>query len=552
MKKINFTQTDIYDKFYDFRGKENRKSVDELCYPKKYTFQISQKFIKEFFQPNNPHKKILLYHNIGSGKTCSSIQVAENFLNNGFKIIVVLPASLKGNYYNELLSPCGMNKYISVEDYLKLKQYDPNSDEYKTILYESYNKIDKKYKIYSYNTFFENIDDINLNNTLLIIDEVHNVISESGSYYKKLSKKIENYTSLYMIVMTATPIYDKPVELGLLINLLNDKNKVEISTFEKDFIEMTNKGPKLINSAKLINHLKNLVSYYKGPPDITYPKMYMNIIECDMSDNQKTIYNKVLKGVEYNDIMNVSNNFLLGIRMASNIVYPNKKFKEAGFKSLKEKHLTLSEMKKLSCKFVKLLKIINESSGTLFLYTNFKKYGGIYPLIEFLEYNGFKNYETNGHGNKRFAIWSGDQKPEYKETIKAVFNKKENVDGEKIKIIIGSSALREGVSFLRLGSVIILEPYWNMSRIAQIIGRGFRYCAYKDLPEYKRKLQIYILLATHPDIKQTVDQRIFELANEKEEINKQFLMVLKESAIDCKLFKKVNETEDEKIRCNNL
>lgn len=552
MKKINFSQNDIYDKYYDFRGEENKKSVQEICYPKKYTFQISQKFIKEFFKPDNYHKKILLYHNIGSGKTCTSIQVAENFIEQGYKIIVVLPASLKGNYYNELMTPCGLEHYVSIDEYNKLKQLDPESNEYQEILYNSYNKINKKYTIYSYNVFFEKIDEISLENTLLIIDEVHNVISEKGTYYSKLYKKIQNVSGLYMITMTATPIYDKPVELALLLNLLNDKNKIDIETFDKKYISYTKDGPILINSEELSKYMTKLVSYYRGPPDITYPKLFTNIVECIMSENQKIIYSKVLKGIEYNDIMNVSNNFLLGIRMASNIVYPNKKFKEDGFESLKDKNCSINEMKKLSCKFVKLLKLIEGSSGTLFIYTNFKKYGGIYPLIKFLNYHGFKDYETTGDGNKRYAIWSGDQKSQYKETIKAIFNKKENVDGSKIKLIIGSSALREGVSFLRLDRVIILEPYWNMSRLAQIIGRGYRYCAYKDLPEYKRRLNVYILVAVHPAIKQTVDQRIYELANEKEKINTQFLMLLKNNAIDCKLFKKVNNTDTEKIKCNDL
>ena len=37
------------------------------------------------------------------------------------------------------------------------------------------------------------------------------------------------------------------------------------------------------------------------------------------------------------------------------------------------------------------------------------------PFVKFLEYHKYKNYENHGSGKKRFAIWSGDQKPEMKE-----------------------------------------------------------------------------------------------------------------------------------------
>ena len=46
---------------------------------------------------------LLIYHRIGSGKTCSAIQIGEKFKKNK-RIIVVVPASLRGNFRNELRS----------------------------------------------------------------------------------------------------------------------------------------------------------------------------------------------------------------------------------------------------------------------------------------------------------------------------------------------------------------------------------------------------------------------------------------------------------------
>ena len=71
------------------------------------------------------------------------------------------------------------------------------------------------------------------------------------------------------------------------------------------------------------------------------------------------------------------------------------------------------------------------------------------------------------------------------------------MDGSRIKIMLGSPSIKEGVSLLRIDQIHILEPYWNLSRIQQIIGRGIRFCSHKDLPKYKQTVKVYLYLATH-------------------------------------------------------
>ena len=73
-----------------------------------------------------------------------------------------------------------------------------------------------------------------------------------------------------------------------------------------------------------------------------------------------------------------------------------------------------------------------------------------------MEINGYLNVINNGTGNNRYAVWTGDEKLENKEMIKDIFNKKENYNGSLIKIILGSPAMKEGVSLLRVSQVHIL------------------------------------------------------------------------------------------------
>jgi len=214
------------------------------------------------------------------------------------------------------------------------------------------------------------------------------------------------------------------------------------------------------------------------------------------------------------DILNLPH-FFFG-RMISNIAFPNKSIGEIRYNSFKEDNLKLKNIKQYSIKFYKIMNKISKADGLIFVYSNFKDLGGIKCFIKFIEYHGWKNYKTNKMGNKVFAVWSGSESLEYKNEIKYIFNQKDNSDGSKIKLMIGSPSIKEGISLLRIQQVHIIEPYWNMARILQIIGRSVRFCSHKDMPKNKRLVKIYLYLSTFPNEK-TIDEYIWSLA--KKNIN---------------------------------
>ena len=61
-----------------------------------------QHFVMDFLHKKSPYKGLLFYHGLGSGKTAASISTADGLHENGNKIIVMLPASLKTNYLEEI------------------------------------------------------------------------------------------------------------------------------------------------------------------------------------------------------------------------------------------------------------------------------------------------------------------------------------------------------------------------------------------------------------------------------------------------------------------
>ena len=60
-----------------------------------------QKLVRDYLALESPYRGLLVYHGLGSGKTCSSIGLAETLLNDK-KIFVLLPASLQDNFRQEI------------------------------------------------------------------------------------------------------------------------------------------------------------------------------------------------------------------------------------------------------------------------------------------------------------------------------------------------------------------------------------------------------------------------------------------------------------------
>lgn len=564
----------ITKKYNKYTIPKKRKTFDQICYPKEYKLQLPQEFLAKYIHPNTPYKGVLVFHRIGAGKTCTAVNIGEQWKHIR-KIVVVTPASLTGNFRDELRSPCAGNSYLTASERKKLSEYHPASHEYKNIIEKSDKRIDKYYKIYSYNKFVElaDNDEMKLNNSVLIVDEVQNMVSEDGKFYTTLYDTIHNAPSnLRIVLLSATPMFDKPNEIALTMNLL--RLPIQFPTgreFEKLFI----KGYKKCSSDRSCFKAQNLdlfkdmikgyVSFFRGADPKAFPESTIRYIRCEMSDFQFRSYITVLRKEEkkqgikrrrkvfkYGQIRKLPNNFFIGTRIISNIAFPNKGIGDKGIDSLEGRNLDMKQVKNYSIKFYKIIKKINRLSGKAVVYSNFRGYGGIESFVKVLEGQGYRDYAKYGEGRKRFCIFSGSEKIEYKNEIKAVYNQSTNVDGSKLKVFILSPSGREGLSLTSVRQMHIIEPYWNWSRMMQIIGRGSRYCSHKQLDPEDRNIKVYIYIATHPNEQETIDEYIQKMAIQKNKLIQEFMLALKEAAVDCQLFKHGNVYEefgDKDIEC---
>ena len=86
MTEINKSIDIITEKFKKYKLHKSNDTMEKFCLPKKFTFQPQQLFLSELLSSNyapwnidNTIRGILLFHQIGAGKTCTSITIAEKF-----------------------------------------------------------------------------------------------------------------------------------------------------------------------------------------------------------------------------------------------------------------------------------------------------------------------------------------------------------------------------------------------------------------------------------------------------------------------------------------
>lgn len=210
------------------------------------------------------------------------------------------------------------------------------------------------------------------------------------------------------------------------------------------------------------------------------------------------------------------------------------------FTEFHEKENTKSQVYEVlyrcSAKYVTAIFNILKSPGIVLIYTNYVKMEGLQIFKIYLKCFGFSDYKDGGGKDKfRYTEYHGGiDRPERTANLEEL-KKKDNIHGDKIRIMMISPAGSEGIGALNVRQVHILEPYWHEARIIQMIGRAVRNCSHRDLPMNERFVDIYRYKSLKNDGKWTSDQTIEELAKNKDRLINSFLGAIKEVAVDCQL-----------------
>jgi superfamily II DNA or RNA helicase len=192
-----------------------------------------------------------------------------------------------------------------------------------------------------------------------------------------------------------------------------------------------------------------------------------------------------------------------------------------------------------------------KSPGPVLIYSNFVLMEGIDILKIYLKYFGFDSFiNKNSKDYFRYAEFHNSITTETRKESLKIEVDPINKHGKLIKIMLFSPAGAEGISLANIRQVHITEPYWNEVRVIQMIGRAIRQCSHKDLPKNERSVDVFLYLATRLG-EETIDQYIWALAKQKNKMISEFETLLKESAVDCKLFynRNVYPTDEYKLKC---
>jgi hypothetical protein len=282
--KKEFGDTKYDGKVYDSLEKIKKHS-DKMC---NADFELSphQLFVRNFLSFQTPYNSLLLYHGLGTGKTCSAITICEEMrdyltqigLSTSKKIIIVASPNVQENFKlqlfdkNKLKLIDGMWNIRSCTGNKFLKEINPmnmKGMEQEKVVAEVKKIIRSSYRFLGYDQFANLIektstisDDITdkshrtrlimqklkvvFGNSLIVIDEFHNIKStDEKSGTRAVADQLEKlvkfgpFLMTRLLLLTGTPMYNSYREIIWLLNIM----RINDGRAEIDIRDVFNSNP---------------------------------------------------------------------------------------------------------------------------------------------------------------------------------------------------------------------------------------------------------------------------------------------------------------------
>jgi len=616
-------------------------------------FELSnnQKFLKKFISPFTGNSGVLLFHGVGVGKTCSALQIAENFMNFfDNKTLIIASKNLHSNFikeifdskkvdtdsktYNGCLNTKILNmipnwnqldnktlektvniiikKYFSFHGYQKLVNIIQKNKDYNKDILKKSGITEDELKVKE-RELYTNYIKREFSDRVIIIDEVHNIrnpglVSSDANDAKvikqipKILKEIMTHArNVRLVLLSATPMFDNESEIVDIINILSNNDKMLVNnSMTSLFDDKTNELKPKVKTV-IEDFSKNYVSYMRGENPMLFPlrispsvfdksktlkyedhpvKTFkgeelkeeerirtLELYKSTLSDKQETIIKKLKSKTKddteddsnkqsYSDIVQISNVYFPVSEDLSVVDKFNTVFETVNNKPLKLNYrpaykdlFSPNKINDYSPKIKSIIDAVDKSEGIVLIYSEYI-YAGILPLCIALESHGYNKYnnkniiQSNDKSKGSYITITAKQEisgtDAEKEAEFKTLVSKSNKDGEKIKIVIINQVAAEGYDFKNLREIHIMEPWYNLNKTEQIIGRGVRNRSHFALTEDKRNTTIYLHCALHKNRQiESVDYRKYRKAEEKQTRISQIEQIMKENSIDCSLNKNI-------------
>jgi hypothetical protein len=574
------------------------------------TLKPHQRFVKAYMSPATGYNGLLLIHAVGWGKTCSAITVAEMYRGiMGKPALVLTKGSVRAEFEKELGSAasavwtpqgwtmpigCGGPQYQRA---VAMMKDDSNRNSLREALFRI---TSKNYRFSGYEEFSNEAERLfatgqeaavrkAYSDRVIIVDEVHNLRSDDNS--KRSSDMLERVlgicSNVKLLLLSATPMFDKPKEIVFLINLLriNDgRPKIDVDAIfdsrgdlkDADKLEAAAQGYVSFARGANFDDLPARIPGHEamGVPKWPWPKKAYDgsiikdkvenfeVYPCDLKPDHAAFL-KQLVGAEPggDDEQDMASSRLGPASQASNAVFKTSeglKYGDQGIDAsyVKEvrngvavyshrnksyRPLSPARIRDHAPKLANIVDSIVKCEGIAFVYTYWIN-GGAVPMALALEERGFvrvgapllKDGPTKRAAGS-YVILSG--RPDLmnisvNEAISRAVHP-DNADGSNIKVIIGTSSVMEGNNFKCVRSVHIMDAWWNSARSEQIMGRAIRLRSHASLPENKRNVSIFHHGARLPGDVEGIDHYMYRKAVMKQKQVSDVLFVLRDTSIDC-------------------
>ena len=580
-----------------------------------------QLFLRRILSPDSPVRNMLLVHGTGTGKTCSAIQVAEEYiLRPEFqdkKVMVVASSTVQDNFRTQLFdvqrvkqdpatgilkSPqCTGRRYLEMLERAQSENLRwENAENREKLGNIVQNMISEFYDFSGYIQFANTIDKQSLtlspndfaqwvrttfNGKLLIIDEAHNLREGNGDEtYKQVSTSLQKIVkiadSMTLVLLTATPMYDSFQEILFLFNLFLWNDKRQPATEKLVTSEFFGDNGVFLNpeaDARFRGYCHDYISFIRGENPFTFPFRLPPPDEMIAPLDRVTAFKpkgkriavarklpltaSVMQSPQRERVAGLEGKAIEEM-ITTVVVSPDgrsiskcfDKSTDSARSQLRyaagaESFLSPSNVAKHSAKFATVIRCIQESSGIVFVYSNYVV-GGVQQFVMALEEHGYEpavgtrmlenpSGEFKGAPLGRYAFLTSSMTDRQLQTLIRRLRNPANAKGQDIRIVVASPVVSEGVDLKNVRQVHILDPWYNMSRIEQIVGRGLRNCSHAALDFEEQNCTVYLHITRFDeeiDTKktETYDEYVYRIFVEAKAKNIAVVKrVIEESAVDC-------------------
>jgi superfamily II DNA or RNA helicase len=458
---------------------------------------------------------ILLCHPMGSGKTRTSVDIVEALRDRGKASIAlaVVPASLRTNFVDH-----GINKYTKRSSTILGSITEDRPDIYDKRIPKA------DYYVVSYDMFkkdpYEYLD--RLKPDTLIVDEMHNFREETTKNYEAMRlarKSVKNFIGL-----TGTPFNNHPSDVVPLLNIVSNgiadlgKNKKD---FKSKFLFKTEEGnEQLRNKTQISNELNKWISYVdmsKQKTDDVLPEKVIQEIDVEMSPKQKQHYRFAMSKLSPDVRKMIASNMPVNRKEAFSIL-PMLTMARGVSNSLSylDSEDDGTATPKIQTALTDIKTHLDEHPNNQVIVHSHLVQGGTIPMTKALTKAAIK------HGSIDGSVKGADRD----EAVK-------RYNAGKDRVIVISSAGATGLNLPRTTMHVALDGHYNPAVTDQIEARGIRASNNNKrvlVRRYKSVMPTTMLNRLGFKKDTTVDQWIYNLAKDKNEVNAQVESLLKSAS----------------------